>query len=248
MTFCKIFIGGEWVPPVKGQYFENPTPVTGRTFTEVARGTAEDIELALDAAHGAAPAWGRTPAADRSAVLLKIADTMGRNLEILAVAETWDNGKPDLERNPAQVRPVSSQGPAHLFGPRGDVGQTQVVAAARPGHLAPDDLPERLRISAPVVRDAQHDYPAAVAQPDDRTTCPSVNGRIEDALAGHLEQRPADRRRQRHLRAGHLHAHVELICRMPGLKAPQHVRKLFIRGARALSQVLQRRSQPPHGR
>jgi aldehyde dehydrogenase len=91
------FIGGEWVPPVRGQYFENPTPVTGRTFTEVARGTAEDIEHALDAAHGAAPGWGRTSAADRAAVLLKIADAMERNLETLAVAETWDNGKPVRE-------------------------------------------------------------------------------------------------------------------------------------------------------
>src|SRR6266567_2931319 len=78
------FIGGEWVPPVKGQYFENPTPVTGRAFTEVARGTAEDIELALDAAHGAAPAWGRASAADRSAVLLKIADRMEQHLQTLA--------------------------------------------------------------------------------------------------------------------------------------------------------------------
>jgi aldehyde dehydrogenase len=91
------FIGGEWVPPVQGRYFENPTPVTGKTFTEVARGTAEDIELALDAAHGVAPGWGRTSAADRAAVLLKIADAMERNLETLAVAETWDNGKPVRE-------------------------------------------------------------------------------------------------------------------------------------------------------
>jgi len=97
------YIGGEWVPPVKGQYFENPTPVTGRTFTEVARGTAEDIELALDAAHGAAPAWGRTPAAERAAVLLRIADTMERNLESLAVAETWDNGKPVRETMAADI-------------------------------------------------------------------------------------------------------------------------------------------------
>jgi aldehyde dehydrogenase len=97
------FIGGEWVPPVKGQYFENPTPVTGRTFTEVARGTAEDIELALDAAHGAAPGWGRTSAADRAAVLLKIADAMERNLETLAVAETWDNGKPVRETLAADI-------------------------------------------------------------------------------------------------------------------------------------------------
>jgi aldehyde dehydrogenase len=91
------FIGGRWVAPVKGEYFENPSPVTGRTFTEVARGTAADVELALDAAHGAAPGWGRTSATDRSAVLLKIADVMERNLEALAVAETWDNGKPVRE-------------------------------------------------------------------------------------------------------------------------------------------------------
>ncbi len=97
------FIGGEWVPPVKGQYFENPTPVTGRTFTEMARGTAEDIELALDAAHGAAPGWARTSAADRAAVLLKIADAMERNLETLAVAETWDNGKPVRETLAADI-------------------------------------------------------------------------------------------------------------------------------------------------
>src|SRR5690348_2076709 len=83
------FIGGEWVPPAKGQYFENVTPVTGRPFTEIARSTAEDIELALDAAHGAAPGWGRTSAADRSAVLLKIADRMEQHLETIAVAETW---------------------------------------------------------------------------------------------------------------------------------------------------------------
>jgi aldehyde dehydrogenase len=91
------FIGGEWVPPVKGQYFANPTPVTGQTFTEVARGAAEDVELALDAAHGAAPAWGKTSAANRAAVLLEIADALERNLEALAVAETWDNGKPVRE-------------------------------------------------------------------------------------------------------------------------------------------------------
>jgi aldehyde dehydrogenase len=97
------FIGGEWIPPVKGQYFENPTPVTGRTFTEVARGTAEDIELALDAAHGAAPGWGRTSATDRAAVLLKIADAMERHLETLAVAETWDNGKPVRETLAADI-------------------------------------------------------------------------------------------------------------------------------------------------
>lgn len=87
------YIGGEWVAPVKGQYFENITPVTGNTFCEVGRGTAEDIEAALDAAHAAAPAWGKTSPAERSLILNKIADRMEQNLEMLAVAETWDNGK-----------------------------------------------------------------------------------------------------------------------------------------------------------
>ncbi|WP_353809462.1 acetaldehyde dehydrogenase ExaC [Agromyces sp. SYSU T00194] len=87
------FIGGEWVKPVKGGYFENISPVNGKPFTEVARGTAEDIELALDAAHGAAATWGRTSAAERAAVLNRIADIIDANRELLAVAETWDNGK-----------------------------------------------------------------------------------------------------------------------------------------------------------
>jgi aldehyde dehydrogenase len=87
------YIGGEWVAPVKGQYFENPTPVTGETFCEVARGTGEDIEKALDAAHGARVAWGRTSATERANILNQIADRIAANLEMLAVAETWDNGK-----------------------------------------------------------------------------------------------------------------------------------------------------------
>jgi aldehyde dehydrogenase len=91
------FIGGEWVPPVKGEYFENPTPVTGKVFTEVARSTADDIEKALDAAWAAAPAWGKTSVAERAQVLNKIADRIEENLETLAVAETWDNGKPVRE-------------------------------------------------------------------------------------------------------------------------------------------------------
>ncbi|MBQ1080108.1 aldehyde dehydrogenase family protein [Nocardiopsis sp. B62] len=91
------WIGGEWVRPVRGRYFENPTPVTGRTFTEVARSGAEDVELALDAAHGAAPAWGRTPAGERALVLNRIADRMEEHLERLAVAESFENGKPVRE-------------------------------------------------------------------------------------------------------------------------------------------------------
>ena len=91
------WIGGEYVPPANGQYFENPSPVTGRTFTEVARGDADDIDRALDAAHGAAPAWGRTSVTERAIILNKIADRMEEHLEELAVAETWENGKPVRE-------------------------------------------------------------------------------------------------------------------------------------------------------
>ncbi|HEX8972661.1 aldehyde dehydrogenase family protein [Oryzihumus sp.] len=87
------FIGGNWVEPKKGQYFENISPVNGKAFCEVGRGTAEDIEAALDAAHAAAPAWGRTPLAERSLILNKIADRLEDNLEMLAVAESWENGK-----------------------------------------------------------------------------------------------------------------------------------------------------------
>ncbi len=97
------WIGGEWVPPVKGQYFENISPVNGKPFTEVARGTAEDIEAALDAAWAAAPAWGRTSVAERALVLHRIADRMEQNLEMLAVAETWDNGKPVRETINADI-------------------------------------------------------------------------------------------------------------------------------------------------
>ena len=87
------WIGGKWVPPTKGQYFENVSPITGKQFTEAAKSTPEDIELALDAAHAAAPAWGKTSAAERALILHRIGDLMMDNLELLAVAETWDNGK-----------------------------------------------------------------------------------------------------------------------------------------------------------
>ncbi len=91
------FIGGDWVAPVEGRYFENPSPVTGRTFCEVARSTAPDVDLALDAAHAASGTWGRTSATERAVILNKIADRLEENLEKLAVAETWENGKPVRE-------------------------------------------------------------------------------------------------------------------------------------------------------
>lgn len=87
------YIGGKWTAPLDGEYFENVTPVTGKVFTEVARSKEADIELALDAAHAAKDAWGTTSVAERANILNQIADRMEANLEMLAVAETWDNGK-----------------------------------------------------------------------------------------------------------------------------------------------------------
>ncbi len=97
------FIGGEWKAPVKGEYFKNISPVTGEAFCEIPRSTAEDIELALDAAHAAKDAWGRTSVAERSNILLKIADRLEANLAQIAVAETWDNGKAVRETLAADV-------------------------------------------------------------------------------------------------------------------------------------------------
>jgi aldehyde dehydrogenase len=91
------FIGGEWVDPIKGNYFENISPVNGKPFTEIARGTAEDIEAALDAAHAAFDSWARTSTTERSNILLAVADRLEANLPMLAVAETWENGKPVRE-------------------------------------------------------------------------------------------------------------------------------------------------------
>jgi len=97
------FIGGKFVAPVKGEYFENISPVIGQAFCEVARSTAEDVELALDAAHAAKKAWGKTSLAERSNILNKIADRMEANLSLLATAETIDNGKPIRETMAADI-------------------------------------------------------------------------------------------------------------------------------------------------
>ena len=87
------FIGGKWIAPVKGEYFDVVTPITGKPYTQAARSGAEDVELALDAAHAAADAWGRTSVGERAGLLLKIADRLEANIEKLAYAETVDNGK-----------------------------------------------------------------------------------------------------------------------------------------------------------
>ncbi len=97
------FIGGHWVDPVKGQYFDNLSPVNGKVFCAIPRSSTEDIELALNAAHAAKEAWGKTSVTARSNILLKIADRIEANLETLAVAETWDNGKPIRETLAADI-------------------------------------------------------------------------------------------------------------------------------------------------
>ena len=97
------FIGGKWVAPTKGVYFDVVTPITGKPYTQAARSSAEDIELALDAAHAAADRWGKTSAAERGNILLKIADRLEANLELLAYAETVDNGKPIRETLNADI-------------------------------------------------------------------------------------------------------------------------------------------------
>ncbi|MBQ0935986.1 acetaldehyde dehydrogenase ExaC [Ideonella paludis] len=97
------FIGGKFVAPLGGEYFDVITPISGKVYTQAARSNEADIELALDAAHAAAPAWGRTPITERANLLLKIADRLEQNLEVLAYAETVDNGKPMRETLNADI-------------------------------------------------------------------------------------------------------------------------------------------------
>lgn len=97
------FIGGEWVAPVAGRYFENLSPVNGRVLCEVARSDAADVDLALDAAHAAKAAWGKTSVAERALMLNRIADRIEANLQAIAEAETWDNGKPVRETMAADI-------------------------------------------------------------------------------------------------------------------------------------------------
>ena len=97
------FIGGHWVAPVKGKYAENLAPATGKPFTEVPRSSAEDVDLALDAAHAAKDEWGEKSATERTLVLNRIADAIEEHTEMLAVAESWDNGKPVRETLAADI-------------------------------------------------------------------------------------------------------------------------------------------------
>lgn len=97
------FIDGRWQAPADGETFDNLTPVTGQLLSRHARSKERDIEMALDAAHRAAPKWGATAPAERARLLLRIADVMEANLELLATAETWDNGKPIREARAADI-------------------------------------------------------------------------------------------------------------------------------------------------
>ena len=97
------YIGGRWVEPASGQYFENVTPVTGRVFCEIPRSNAQDIDRALDAAHAARASWGQTSPTHRANIMIQIAQRMEDNLEMLALAETWDNGKPIRETMAADL-------------------------------------------------------------------------------------------------------------------------------------------------
>ena len=97
------YIGGRWVAPVDGQYFDNVSPVTGKNFCQIARSNEKDVNLALDAAHAAKDAWGKTSGTERAIILNKIADIMEANLETIAIAETIDNGKPLRETTYADI-------------------------------------------------------------------------------------------------------------------------------------------------
>ena len=97
------FIGGKWVAPKDGRYFDNISSITGKAVGQVARSQAADIEAALDAAHAAKDAWGRTSVGERALILNRIADRMEENLEQIAIAETWDNGKPLRETMAADI-------------------------------------------------------------------------------------------------------------------------------------------------
>ena len=97
------YIGGRWIAPQSGLYFDNVTPVTGEVLCRIARSNAADVELALDAAHAAKSAWGRTSPAERANLLERIAQRIQDNLELLATVETWDNGKPIRETMAADM-------------------------------------------------------------------------------------------------------------------------------------------------
>ncbi len=141
------FIGGKWTPPTKGEYFDNISPVDGKPFTKVARSTAEDIELALDAAWAAAPEWNNSSAAFRSNLLLKIADVMENNIEVLARAETWDNGKPIRETQNADI-PLAVD---HFRYFAGVIRAEEGTASELDGNTVSINIPEPLGVVGQII-------------------------------------------------------------------------------------------------
>lgn len=141
------FIGGKWTPPTKGEYFDNISPVDGKPFTKVARSTAEDIELALDAAWAAAPEWNNSSASFRSNLLLKIADVMESNIEVLARAETWDNGKPIRETQNADI-PLAVD---HFRYFAGVIRAEEGTASELDGNTVSINIPEPLGVVGQII-------------------------------------------------------------------------------------------------
>ena len=202
------FIGGEYVPPATGKYFENPTPVTGEVFTEIARGTAEDVDRAVAAAEGASAAWGRTSVGERASILNKIADRIEQNLEMIAVAETWENGKPVRETLAADI-PLAVDHFRYFAG---------AIRAQEGSHL-PDRRRHR-RLPLPrAARRGRPDHPVELPDPDGDLEAGARAGRRQrggaqarradpgvDSRAAGADRRPAAagraQRRQRLRRRG----------------------------------------------
>lgn len=141
------FIGGKWTPPTKGEYFDNISPVDGKPFTKIARSTAEDIELALDAAWEAAPDWNNSAAGYRSNLLLKIADRLEENIEVLARAETWDNGKPYRETLNADI-PLAVD---HFRYFAGVIRAEEGTASELDGNTVSINIPEPLGVVGQII-------------------------------------------------------------------------------------------------
>lgn len=146
------FIGGEYVPPAEGRYFQNPTPVTGEVFTEVAESSAADMDHAWSSAQGAAAMWAKTAEAERAVILSEIADRIEDNIEALAVAETWDTGKPVRETLGADI-PLAAD---HFRYFAGAIRATEGAVSELDGDVVVHGLREPVGV---VARDVSWDFP-----------------------------------------------------------------------------------------
>ena len=194
------YIGGEWVDPVKGEYFENISPVNGKPFTEIARGTAEDIDAALDAAHAACPAWGKTSATERANILQQDRRPDGGEPHDARVAETWENGKPVRETLAADL-PLAVDHFRYFAG----------VLRAQEGTHRRDRREHRGLPLPRAARRRRPDHPVELPDPDGGLEARSgARGRqlrrpqacradpVVDPQADRARRRPAARRRAQH--------------------------------------------------